>query len=355
MRPVHWLKRCDEAAGLQIQQGEGALIKASKSWPTYNVITSPSPWSIVSKIVRRPPAQVFFVKNLQRKGLLEISPKIEKGSTVVGIGSGTAMDAAKAIAKFNGAALIQVPSTASNNAYFTTTAWTFEATERIPERGCPVARDVIIDRELITSAPLRLNRAGLAEILCSYTALYDWKLGHQANRDVDWNDDLVGFTQSELRSLQTMAPAVGAGDPDAIMALIAAGARFAPYFATYPKARFNGGSEHVFAWALEEQANIPLIHGEIVALGIVVMSVVQGQEANWPLDIIRAAKINFRPDDWGLSWKVIEDTVDSLPAYSRRVPWYSILNELEVQGEHGRTRCREALEVARHLIGAKRS
>src|SRR5262249_21901673 len=128
---------------MQALLANGVVSRASETWSQYDVITTVSPWSQVSKVVRRPPRTVHFVKNLQREHLLELASQVGAQSAIVGIGSGTAMDAAKVVAKFKGSALIQVPSTASNNAYCTTTAWTFDGRTRVAERGCPVPNVVI--------------------------------------------------------------------------------------------------------------------------------------------------------------------------------------------------------------------
>jgi glycerol dehydrogenase-like iron-containing ADH family enzyme len=332
-----------------LTRGKSVLKSTSRSWPKFDVITTRSPWLLTQGLLGKAPEQVQFVESLQRDVIRTVAQRITENSIVVGIGSGLAMEAAKLTSKLRNARLIQVPTTASNNAYFTTSAWTFENGKRFAERNTPIPIDVIVDEELIGKAPARLNRAGLAEILCSYTALFDWELGYRAGLDVDWDDDLKQFTQSELQALEMKAPRIGADDPEAILDLIDAGWRFAPHFAAHPKARFNGGSEHVFAWALEENSGIRLIHGEIVALGILVMAHLQGQDVLWPAHIIRQAGILYKPEDLGLTWDIVEDTVMQLPVYCRGVPWYSVLNEIDAQVD-GMIEYKSRFQAAKNFI-----
>jgi len=79
----------------------------------------------------------------------------------------------------------------------------------IPEREVPLPAQIVLDYDLLRSAPNRMNRAGAAEILCSHTALFDWCLAHAAGKDVQWDDDLERTTRKELAELEDHAPAIG--------------------------------------------------------------------------------------------------------------------------------------------------
>lgn len=164
------------------------------------------------------------------------------------------MDTAKYLAKMKQTRLAQALSTSSNNACFTRTAWTFHDGLRIPERDVPIPSQIILDYDLLRSAPDRMNRAGAAEILCSHTALFDWRFAHEAGADVQWDRELEQSTRKELSDLEDYAPTIGANETDAFVKIIEVGAKFSKGFTTHPKARFNGGSEHILAWALEEPA-----------------------------------------------------------------------------------------------------
>jgi glycerol dehydrogenase-like iron-containing ADH family enzyme len=247
---------------------------------------------------------------------------------VVGIGSGLVMDAAKYVAKQNRQYLLQVPTTASNNACFTRTAWIMEAGVRTGERECPVPQAIIVDRELLAAAPVQLNRAGIAEILCSHTALFDWRLAYEAGRTVDWDNTLEHVTRCELGALEALAPQVATGDVPAFEEIIKACARFAPWFSSHPHARFNAGSEHIFAWALEAVAGKRLVHGETVALGIILMSLLQGNAPEWAASIIRAAGLSFHPEDIGVTWATVDETLRSLPHRAQMLPWYTVVDTL---------------------------
>ncbi|MGH0241447.1 iron-containing alcohol dehydrogenase [Sinorhizobium meliloti] len=328
--------------------GEGVLQSSSKGWRDHCVVTSPSPWRFASS--RTPtPKQVVFADNLKRDNLQSMLGGIDKVDLVVGIGSGVVTDAAKFIAKAKNAKLLQVPSTASNNACFTRFAWTFENGARIPEREIPAPVEIIIDAELVDSAPARMNRAGAAEILCSHTALFDWRCGRDAGLDVQWDEDILQLTLGELADLENYAPDIARNSRDAFIKILEVGAKFAKGFTTHPKARFNGGSEHILAWGLEAAGN-RVIHGEAVTLGILLMSHIQGNDPEKAAGVVRAAKMAYKPEEMGVTWDDVERVVLNLPEAAKLVPWYTVLNEFEKRGAEGKKDLAERYKAAKAFV-----
>lgn len=318
-----------------LDKGAGALKAVSASWHNFAVVTTASPWALTHTQMPTP-AIVITATDLKRQTLDAFRGRVRGVDMIVGIGSGLSMDTAKFLAKAEHTALAQVLTTSSNNACFTRTAWTFEGNARIPEREVPIPRHLVLDYDLLALAPARMNRAGAAEILCSHTALFDWQIAHRAGVDVQWDEDLRRSTQAELVRLDDYAGAIGADELDAFVEIIEVGASFAQGFTTHPKARFNGGSEHVLAWALEEQSGTRLIHGEAVSLAILLMSHIQDNDPERAAAVIRKAGMTYRPEDLGITWPIVERIVMSSPDYARRVPWHTIITEFGRRGEDGR-------------------
>jgi glycerol-1-phosphate dehydrogenase [NAD(P)+] len=329
-----------------IQKGDGALRKAAAGWQDYCVVTTHSPWALAKGDMPKP-MSVVYATDLKRATLETLREHAGGAQMIVGLGSGLAMDTAKFLAKANGVELAQVLSTSSNNACFTRTAWTFEGDRRVPERDVPIPRALVLDYALLRHAPARMNKAGAAEILCSHTALFDWRLAHKAGVDVQWDDALERSTRAELARLSDYAPAIGRGELDAFVEIIDVGGKFAAGFTTHPKARFNGGSEHVLAWALEQMSGARLIHGEAVSLAILIMAHIQDNDPERAADIVRAAQIAYQPEELGITWPVVEKIVMQLPDYAARVPWHTIITEFGERGDGGRR------DLARRFAAAK--
>jgi glycerol-1-phosphate dehydrogenase [NAD(P)+] len=328
-------------------KGPGVVARESGGWGEFVVVTTASPWALARPMLKTVPRAVLCVESLERRHLEELARGVGRVERVVGLGSGVAMDGAKYVAWRLGAALVQVPSTSSNNACFTRTAGCLEEGRRVPLRGAPIPEQVLVDRELIARAPAGLNRAGVGDLLCSHTSLVDWQLAHAAGRDMDWNEGLRERTRHALDRLAVIAPAVGADDVDAFVELLEMSERFAPDFLAFPKARFNACSEHLLAWCLEQRTGRRLVHGEILCLGILLLAHMQENDPEGAARVIRVARVAYRPEQIGTTWRQVEDAMLALPEYSREVvPWYSIINVL-AEGTGGsparlRTRFHEA-------------
>lgn len=332
-----------------LEKGEGALRAVAAGWRNFAVVTTASPWTLAESQMPMPRI-VVTATDLNRRTLEALRERVRGADMIVGIGSGLAMDTAKFLAKVERTDLAQVLTTSSNNACFTRTAWTFEGDARVPEREVPIPRNLVLDYGLLARAPARMNRAGAAEILCSHTALFDWQIAHHAGIDVQWDEDLRQSTKAELVRLDEYADAIGADSLDAFVEIIEVGAKFAQGFTTYPRARFNAGSEHILAWALEQQSGARLIHGEAVSLAILLMSHIQGNDSERAADVIRAAKITYKPEDLGITWPIVEHIVMGLPDYAKRVPWHTVITEFGTRGEDGRRDLAQRFAAAKSFV-----
>jgi glycerol-1-phosphate dehydrogenase [NAD(P)+] len=340
------------AAWPPMTAGPGALHGASRAWGRAAILTTRSPWALAEPMLATAPARVACVATLERADLEGLASELRDMDRVVGLGGGLALDAAKFVARRVGVPLVQVPSSASNNACFTRTSGCLEHGRRAPMRDGPVPEAVVVDHDLIARAPARLNRAGIGDLLSSHSALPDWELAHRAGRDVDWDPAVRDRTRRELDRLAALAPEVGAGRLDAFVGLLAMGERFAPTFLTLPRARFNAASEHLLAWCLEERTGRRLLHGEIVSLGVLLMAHLQGNAPEAAAATVRAAGVPVQPAAIGTTWAEVEAAVLALPEYARDVvPWYTVMDAL-LDGDPARTRLRRRFREARAFVEA---
>jgi uncharacterized metal-binding protein YceD (DUF177 family) len=75
----------------------------------------------------------------------------------------------------------------------------------------PLIRDaVVLDLPLVRSAPKRLNRAGIGDILSCHTGLYDWRLATDAGHGHPWHAGLAGLGATLLDELEAAADEVAA-------------------------------------------------------------------------------------------------------------------------------------------------
>lgn len=234
--------------------------------------------------------------------------------TIIGIGGGRALDTAKYLAWQTEKRLVQIPSILSVDAAFTDAAGV--RTDGAVRYVGPIRPElVVLDVPLVRSAPARLNRAGAGDVVSCHTGLYDWSLAVATDTTYAWNPGLASLAIELLRDLEA-----GAGD---IAAVTDAGVRLlASSFGTIGAAcsgaghsRFEEGSEHFFAYHYEHVTGRTPPHGEIVALGTVVMSELQDNEPARTVDLVRRCGIRCHPADLGLDRATFDRVVRGLARF----------------------------------------
>jgi hypothetical protein len=260
---------------------------------------------------------------------------------VVGLGGGLALDAAKLVAWRLGVPLVQVPSSASNNACFTRTSGCLERGRRAPMRDGPVPEAVVVDHELIARAPARLNRAGIGDLLSSHSALADWELAHRAGRAVDWTRRCA-TGRDRLDQLATGARRAGRLRPWSGSSPWASDSRRPFSDCRGPASRRRRASAGVVP---RGRTGRRLLHGEIVA----------SAWCSWRIS--RATRRRSRSDRAGRRGadparrrrhQLGGDraAVLALPSTRDVVPWYTVIDPL-VDGDPARSGLRAAPRGAR--------
>jgi glycerol-1-phosphate dehydrogenase [NAD(P)+] len=242
-----------------------------------------------------------------------------KGNTaevVFAVGGGLAVDAGKYIAKGLGLPLVCIPTALSVDAFFT-------AASGIREGGCvryietKVPDTVLLDYQFIAQAPATIRAAGITDVMSIATGAWDWKFAHEQGKNpagMDFIPWVYNNAQSILSGALDCAEAAGRGDKDGLKALYDCLAMEVQLCNQVGHSRPEEGSEHYFAYAVENEMGHGLPHGDLVGPGIMIMSKLQGQDTG-PLEAaLRACNI---PLD-RIPPEVVNRTLAELPAYCEK-------------------------------------
>jgi len=310
--------------------GSGTLAINSGHWrPPAALITQPEPASLLDRAVLQQFAHVRMANSLDESELRGLETELPTVATVVGIGGGTAIDAAKYVAWCRGAPLYLAPSAVSVDACVTNTV-AVRAKGKIEYRGFVTARQVLVDIELIQAAPARMNRAGLGDLLSIHTAMWDWQ--HGASRGgAELDPEAAAQALNILEQITGIADEIFAVTPRAVESVIRAYAAVSLLERKLGHAQAEEGSEHYFAYCLESLAGRSFTHGEIVTLGTVLMSELQDNHAEHIRNVADKAGVLWRPADLGVSLDQIELTLRQLGGFVRDsgLPW-SVIDEIPI-------------------------
>jgi glycerol-1-phosphate dehydrogenase [NAD(P)+] len=263
-------------------------------------------------------AGVHHVQTLDVDELASVVDQLPACASVIGLGGGQAVDVAKFVTWRRGLPLFQVPTAMTVNAPFGQRAG-LRQDGIVRYLGWAVPQAVYVDFDVIASAPLGLNRAGVGDILCYRTAELDWRLTSDLGKEEPaWPYDgrLVEAAQVRFQSVM--------GALDAIHD-VSDGNTF---HAAGWNPRHIEGVEHFFFYNLEKRTGRHFIHGQPVGLGIVLGSVLHDHGADEMVAALRRVGVDIRPEAMGVTWDDAAGAMQSLGMFVRDAGlWHSIADE----------------------------
>ncbi|HLA17165.1 MAG TPA: iron-containing alcohol dehydrogenase [Candidatus Limnocylindrales bacterium] len=312
--------------------GRGLIpeLKVSAHRP-YLVVTMADLWPRFAAEFDDGLAGPLFVETLERTDLDRIVADLPAVSAVIGLGGGQALDVAKYTAWARRIPLFSVPTVMSVNA-----AWAHRAAVRVDGVvryvGWAVPEAVYVDFDVIRSAPADLNRSGVGDILCYHTGHWDWKMARDLGKtEPRWPYDerLVAEAQVALQRVVDHADDIREISDDGIRAL-AESLRWGG--SAFHNAGWNPrhieGAEHFVFYALEYLTGRHFIHGQIVGLGVLLMSALQDNRADWIKEVIERIGVPYRPEQMGVTWDQVAEALRILPDFVERAGlWYTVASE----------------------------
>jgi len=248
---------------------------------------------------------------------------------VYSVGGGLTADAAKYLAAKLNLPLVVLPTALSVDAFLTAASGIRQNTPFPFGRGAAV-RDtcvyyletkvpdiLLLDLETIAKAPASIRAAGITDLLSIATGCWDWQFAHQQGKNppgMEFLPWVYDNAQSILRGALDCAEAAGRGDKDGLKTLYHCLAMEVQLCNQIGHSRPEEGSEHYFAYAIENEMGRGLPHGDLVGPAILLIARLQGQNTA-PLEkALKACHVplnNISPD-------LIDRTLKLLPAYCQR-------------------------------------
>jgi glycerol dehydrogenase-like iron-containing ADH family enzyme len=99
-------------------------------------------------------------------------------------------------------------------------------------------------------------------------------------------------------------------------------------------ARPEEGSEHLFAYNFEKLTGKHLIHGELVATGIWLMSRLQGNDPTLATELMDRLGVRYRPEPEDMTRDELREALLTLGAFvEEESMFYSVVNRLSLGPE----------------------
>lgn len=207
------------------------------------------------------------------KDIIDLAFTIDaKTQVILGIGGGKVIDAGKYAAYLRKLPFISMPTSASSDGFSSASASLLVNGKRtsVPAR---MAYGIVVDTDVLKSAPTKFLYSGIGDMVSKITALYDWIF--EAEHGVSEVNDFAvmiakkavnSFVRTPFESIQDnlfLKELVDSLAMSGIANEIAGGS--AP----------TSGSEHLISHALDKLLEVTQLHGVQVGIATYVMAVVQ--------------------------------------------------------------------------------
>ncbi len=249
---------------------------------------------------------------------------------VVGIGGGKPLDLAKVTAYVNKKPLIVIPTSASHDGIASPYV-SYVLNRKLSEYGkiavSPLA--ILADTKIIMGAPPRLLRAGIGDLLGKAVSVRDWALAHRVKGE-DYSEYAAILAKASYNIVARNAAKISEFKQEEdvrtlVKALIGCGVAMGIAGSSRP----CSGSEHLFAHAVElyaeENGVRDIVHGELVALGAIIMAYLHGMNWRRLKQVVKKAGLPTRLKDAGIDKDVAVHALTT--AHKLRPDRYTILGE----------------------------
>ena len=195
-----------------------------------------------------------------------------KTQAVIGIGGGKVIDAAKYCGFLRNLAFISIPTSASSDGFSSASASLLVEGRRksVPAR---LAYGIVVDTQIIKSAPKKFLYSGIGDMVSKITALYDWKFEEEHGYG-KVNDFATMIAKKAVNSF-VRTPFESIEEDLFIKKLLDSLAMSGIANEIAGSSAPTSGSEHLISHALDKMLEQPQLHGIQVGIATYLMSVVQ--------------------------------------------------------------------------------
>ena len=309
--------------------GRGAIQNIASNLGKFVVCTMDIPWKITKNSIGATPLAVVMVDCMEEdviEGQLATVPECD---TFIGIGGGQAVDLAKYFSWKRGKRLVTIPTVLSVDAFVTPGSAVRRGNDVI-YIGEASPDPLVIDYDVIRTAPVELNIAGVGDLLSIHTATFDWEYAHNHGKsEYEFSADDVAKARAVLSKVMSKVDDIANVTDAGIDAIVNGYMEVNSICIPAGHYRVEEGSEHYVFYAMEKKYQRSFIHGHIV--GLDVMSRLQQNKSDEITKFMDQVGLHYQPKHMGLTREGVKDVLMNMKDFvaSRSKLWFTIINDTD--------------------------
>jgi len=315
--------------------GDGVSRHICEDLKSFIVTTMPIPWELAKQRIGGTPEKIVFVDSMEQERVEQQLEELPEFECVVAIGGGQAIDLGKYFSWKRQARLITIPTVISVDA-FVTSAAAIRINRKVEYIGNSSPNPLVIDYDLIRTAPNDLNIAGVGDLLSIHTAIYDWTLAAKNGQNQNqFHQNTADQAYKILNSIIDRAEDIRNLTNQGIDAIINGYMDVNRICLPLGHYRIEEGSEHYFFYELEERTGRAYVHGHIIGLGIYIMSHLQKNKHEMITDVMDRMGLKYQPKNMGIKLQTLIESLANLRKYvcEREDLWYTVIDKETITHE----------------------
>ena len=195
---------------------------------------------------------------------------------------------------------------------------------------------LIIDYDLLRSAPKELNIAGVGDLFSIHTASFDWQYANSRGKsEYPYNQNAIDNGKKILDFIYDNIGNIKENNDNGLRSIVEAYISLNTICLPIDHFRIEEGSEHYLFYELEERLKRPFIHGNIIGLGIYLLSRLQKNDPLFITEMMDESGLIYHPNSMNIKREDLRESLLSLKNYvkSKDKLWFTIIDDSKIDEE----------------------
>jgi|TARA_X000000368_G_scaffold418335_1_gene417639 glycerol-1-phosphate dehydrogenase [NAD(P)+] len=319
----------------ELRIGNNSSKNIGKEIGKFVVSTMEIPWSIIKNELGKSPEKLINVTSVELSWIEKQIEDLPDFDTIVGIGGGMAIDVAKYISWKLNKRLVSIPTILSVDA-FTTPAAGVRNNHDVEYLGTATPNPLIIDYNILRTAPKELNIAGVGDLFSIHTASFDWTYANSKGKsEYPFSDKAIEGGEKILEFIYNNIGSIRENNNNGLRAIVEAYISLNTICLPLDHFRIEEGSEHYLFYELEERLKRPFIHGNIIGLGIYLLSRLQNNDPKFITQMMNDSGLVYHPYSMNIDKKDLVDSLLNLKKFvgSKEKLWFTVIDDSDINIE----------------------